>query len=280
MPTTFTIASTNASLTAALSAGTPADGDTLYVNAHAVDYTSADISAVDWLKVELTSGFSGRFTAATGAALKLTANRTASGAFINRANAPELEITSTGPTGVIATIINQPAFGGQKVTYNDCKPTYVYHDRPSTVIFGATCDLSAATMVVTNGRVVLRQTAAAATYPIDILYVSGSGVVECSRDADEVYIQGGGVFAATGTHCSPTTVNMQGGRFDMGLCTAVTTLQGNSGVVDQRNLTTPITIGTMNLPPTVEIWRSPQTVVPTVTTDNSPSGGPKIVLFP
>lgn len=279
MPTTFTIASTNASLTAALSAGTPTDGDTLYVNAFAVDYSSADISAVDWLRVELTPGFSGRFTAATGAALKLVANRTAAGIFVNKSNAPELEVKSTGASGVIATIVNMPAFGGQKATYDDCKPTSVYHDAPSTVIFGATCDLSAATMVVTKGRCILRQTAAAATYPVDILYVSGDGVVECARDADEVYVQGGGVFAAAGSHCSPTTVNMQGGRFDMGLCSAVGTLQGHSGVVDQRNLTTPITIATMNLSPGVEIWRSPQTVVPTVTTDNSPAGGPRIRTF-
>lgn len=274
---TRTITSQNTSLITALG-GTVNANDSVYINNYAVDYSAADLSATDLARVELTPGYSGRMTAAAGAQLKLVVNQTGSGILVNRSNSPELEIISTSASGVIATIVDEPAFGGAKVTIDICAPTEVFGPGVNTRFFGASCDLSSAVVWLSDGRTVFRKTASAATYPVATLNLGGNAVAECHRDATTVNIGGNAVFAAMDSDCSPTTVNMQGGRFDMGKCSAVGTLQGSSGVVDQRNLTTPITISTMDLPPTVEIWRSRQTVVPTVSTDNSPAGGPKIVL--
>ncbi len=269
------ITAINAALITALG-GTVADTDSVYIDKYAIDFNPADLSAYDLTRLELGSGYSGRMTSA-GQALKCVVNQAGAGLLINRSNSPQLEITSSSAAGVIATFVNAPSFNGT-VKLDTCKPTVIYQPMPSTQTLGASCDLSHASglVVITKGRCVLEKTLSAATYKATEVTVGGDAVIDCGRDVGIVNCEGGGTFRCTSDHCSPTTVNMRGGVFVMGPCSGITTLQGNCGVVDQTGVCAPVTIGTMNLAPTVTILRSSRTVAPTVTTDNSPAGGPKI----
>jgi len=272
------ITAINAAIITALG-GTVNAADSVYIDKYAIDFNPADLSAADLTRLELGSGYSGRMTAAAGAALKCVVDQTGAGVLVNRSNSPQLEITSTSAAGVIATFVNAPAFNGT-VKLDTAKPTVIYQPLPSTLTLGSSCDLSHASglIVITKGRCILEKTASAATYKATEVTAGGDAVIDCARDVGIVNVEAGGTFRCTSDHCSPTTVNMRGGTFVMGPCSGITTLQGNTGVVDQTGVCAPVTIATMHLAPTVIILRSSRSVVPTVTTDNSPAGGPRIVM--
>lgn len=252
---TVKISSDNTALLSALS-GTPADGDTVYIDRYATDFASADLSAYDLALVELSRGYRGRIASgAGGARLKLVCNRTSTGIFRNRSNSPRVELISTSSAGVIYNIV-QSAEGG--VLQVDTCDNEKMHALKGTLLAESGADVNKA-YCYPGASLLLR----AAAYTVGNLYALG-GVCNVQRDLTNADIAGNSEVTFEHANVSPSgTTNLWSGKLKIIESGIVSQLNAYSGVIDLTDLRNPVTFSNRTATPAVTILLSRNT--PTVT---------------
>lgn len=271
----------NTSLLAALG-GTVNANDTIRLRKYAKSYTLGSLTGnPDLAAAYLDAGFAGEFSAQAGggssAVLTLVVNQGGTGVFVDQSNARRVELQSTSSSGVIYEV-RYLAGNGHVLALGAMDLNNLRVLRPGTVIVGGDCDCNVAN--ASAGSTEFRESA----YALGTLTAGGNeagdAAVILNRDVGTLNVEGRAVVSINSTTVSPTTVNLRGGMLVLGLCGDITTLQGDSGVIDQRGLTSAITIATSALGPGVTILRSGRTVVPAVTTNNDYGGWPRILVTP
>lgn len=268
---TFRIVTKDTALLTALAAGAIAAGDSVYIDQYAINHTPADLSATDLFEVNLTEGFSGTFSAAAGAQLKVTANRTSTGTFRNFSNSPRVELISTSGAGVIHTIINAPRSSGV-MWLNTATATNLVHGSGELYVEdGATVT----NLYVQGGNAYLRNSS-----NVTALVATGNrGTVVVERDITDARIGGGSTVVLNHISVAPAgVVTLNGGTLQVNRCGTVASIAGETGVIDFRPLQTPITVTGTALHPGVTILHTQESRrLVTVTTPADLFGGPKIV---
>lgn len=251
--------------------GTVNANDTVRVRKYAKAYVSG-VLASDLAAFYLEKGFRGSFSAQDSGGLTLVVNQTNTGVFHDRSNASYVDLASSSGAGVINEIRylaenSHPLVLGAM----DCATLRV--NKPGLVRAAAACDINA--VLAADGRTVLAENGPA----VVALTAGGKALVELNRDVTTANVEGGSTVFINSTTCTPTTINMRGGTLALGMCGNIATLQGDSGVIDQRGLTTEITIAATLLGPGIIILRNRSTVVPVVTDSSGDyGGGPTIVV--
>jgi hypothetical protein len=222
---------TTAALGSDLTGGTPTDGDNLYIGFTSLDYTSGDLTAIDYSQIFLLPQFTGNPTTA----LKFVSNRTSTGKLHVLWGGRSLQIESSSVTGVIYSIFHAPVNGGT-VNYSnmDCE---FFAAKSGVAVLEATADVE---NVTAYGSVKLQIPYANGSYQLTSVIIAGSADVELDRDVVTLTIAGSTVPRVL-KNVTPTTMN---------LFTEVDYRGGNIGtlvsypdaVLDLRQLTTPITI--------------------------------------
>lgn len=257
--------------------GTVNAGDGCRLSKYATNYANGTL-ANDLLFFILDSGFKGTFAAAAGAALTLVVDQTSTGYFLDQSNATRVELKSTSSADNIYEI-RYRAQNGHTLQIATCDVEILRVISDGTVIVNGDADV--ANVYAGKGRTHLQETAAAGTFPLTLVTAGGTAVVDIDRDVATVNVEGSSVVTFNSTFVTPgTAVNMRGGTLRLKICGTITLLQGDTGTVDQRELTREITITTSALGPGVTIYRSRKTVAPTVTNNNDYGGGPSIITTP
>lgn len=271
----------NTSLLAALG-GTVNANDTIRLRKYATTYALGSLTGnPDLAAAYLDGGFAGEFSAQAGggssAVLTLVVNQSGTGVFVDQSNARRVELQSTSSSGVIYEI-RYLAANGHVLALGAMDLERLRVLRQGTVIVGGDCDC--ANVFASAGSIEFRESAYAITALTAGGNADGDASVILNRDVGTVNVEGRAIVSINSTTVSPTTINMRGGTLVLGLSGDIGTIQGDSGVIDQRALTSAITISTSALGPGVTVLRSGRTVVPTITTNNDYAGGPRVITVP
>jgi hypothetical protein len=202
-----------------------AGGDEVQVEKYAQDFTAGcDLSGTDLVKVIIGPGSSSRFLASNGGQLKITANRTSTGRFINNTSADQVELASSSAAGVIYNIENRPKNQSSILRVGACDANNIYQIT-GTMVQQSDADFNV--VFVLGGRFLSKNGSAAVT----TLHME-AGVGEIERDAGTVNARGG-TLTINHTAFTPGTVNLDGAAVIKVLETGNWgALNGYSGTID------------------------------------------------
>lgn len=253
-----------------------AAGDEIEVTKYATDFIAGtNLSGTDLLKVTIGPGSSSRFLSANGGALKLTANRTSTGKFINQTSADALELESTSTAGVIYNIINNPKNSGSILRVNTCDTQNVYQ---ITGTFVQQTDADFNSVYVLGGRFFSRNGSAAV-----VNFEVHGGFAEMARDVTTATLRGGQTNI-TNSAFTPTTINIGGSAVVKVIETGNWgTLNGLAGVIDLTECRSSggssgylFTISAGTILPGLTIRQVKGGLLPDYSACSLPAGAPKI----
>ena len=117
----------------------------------------------------------------------------------------------------------------------------------------------------------------AGSFTLTLLETYDNATAELKRDVTTLAVYGQSVCTINSRTCSPTTINMRGGRVKIKECGAVTTINGYAGTLDLTELKEPLSITTLNSYPGLTILVSASSLAWTPGTTNTFAGGAKVV---
>lgn len=239
--------------------GTPwADGDTVFLNQGYDEYTlGVAMPTIDLALLHITSGFKGDIPTALN--IEATLIKIEGGGKIIR-------LTSTAPGAFDEMWINTAS--GVTVECVSCTITVL---RQNNSVFLAADSCTVTTFHQTGGQSRYDEGGSAVT--------TGNGwggITWLNRDIGTLNSYVGHATIVNSTTCSPTTINLNGGTFEVdGLCGNIGTINGNSGVLDFSKLAVDITVSVRAFGPGL-VYKPPRAgVVVTFTTNNDFGGGPR-----
>lgn len=256
----------------ALGSPSLAAGDTIEFVRYGSQFTSADFSATDLLKITAGPGFSGSFKAENAGQLKLTANRTSTGAFWNLSTASRIDLLSTGSTGVIYKV---HMAGSGQLWMSACKVAGGLFASSGLTYIAADVDLG---LIDATGTAVVVQRKTSGAFVPTTVKVSGNATVRMETDYGTANVYGG-VLEHNDVSITPTQMNLYSGVtriIDSGTIGGM--LLDGDAVLDFTQLKVAVTItGTTSVGPGCEI-RYKRTG-PTVTATFSATSTPYRIVY-